>query len=102
MQLYAFGGARDSAAVGVALAAAQIDAVLYEDVNDPEGVAVLTLSESQDAFVTTTRTLFTSAPFGELRPTPDLTIMEREYALGHEEDHEETPGNRSARPRPDP
>jgi len=44
MQLYAFGGARDSAALGDALAAAQIDAVLYEDVNDPEGVAVLTLS----------------------------------------------------------
>ena len=90
MQLYAFGGTRDSAALGDALAAAQIDAVLYEDVNDPEGVAVLTLSESPDAFVTTTRTLFTSAPFGELRPKPELTMLGRTYALGHEEDLDET------------
>ena len=90
MQLYAFAGARDTGRLGEALGDAQIDAVLYEDVNDPEGVAVLTLSEKPDDFVTTTRRLFTDGPFAELRPKPELTMFGRTYALGHEEDLEET------------
>jgi chlorite dismutase len=90
MQLYAFGGARDTGRLAEALAATHIGAVLYEDVNDPEGVAVLTLSESPDDFVTTTRRLFTDRPFAELQPKPELTMLGRTYALGHEEDLEET------------
>ena len=90
MQLYAFAGARDTGRLGEALGDAQIDAVLYEDVNDPEGVGVLTLSEKPDDFVTTTRRLFTDGPFAELQPKPELTMFGRTYALGHEEDLEET------------
>jgi chlorite dismutase len=90
MQLYAFGGSRDTSNLADALAGADIDSVLYEDVNDPRGVAVLTLSESPDAFVTTTRELFTRPPFGELEPKPELTMFGRTYALGHEEDLVET------------
>jgi chlorite dismutase len=94
MQLFAFGGSRDSPVLAEALATAEIDSVLYEDVNDPRGVAVLTLSESPDDFVTTTRDLFTHAPFGELEPKPELTMFGRTYALGHEEDLAETLVNR--------
>jgi chlorite dismutase len=90
MQLYAFGGARDSGAIAGALDAAGIEAVLYEDANDPQGIAVLTLSETPDAFVTTTRELFTAAPFHGLELKPELTMFGRTYALGHEDDLEET------------
>jgi chlorite dismutase len=90
MQLLAFGGVRDTASLAAALDRAALDAVLYEDVNDPEGVAALTLSETPDAFVTTTRKLFTSPPFDELQRKPELTMLGRTYALGHEEDLEET------------
>ena len=90
MQLYAFGGARDGATLAEALEAAGLDAVLYEDVNDPQGVAVLTLSETPDTFVTTSRELFTAPPFDALRSKPELTMFGRTYALGHEEDLEET------------
>ena len=90
MQLYAFGGARETEELVGALAAAHVDAVLYEDVNDPEGVAVLTASESPDTFVTTTRKLFTAPPFSELRSKPELTMLGRTYAVGHEEELEET------------
>jgi chlorite dismutase len=90
MQLYAFGHARDTSALVDALAATEIDSVLYEDVNDPQGVAVLTLSESADTFVTTTRELFVRSPFAELEPKPDLTMFGRTYAFGHEEDLDET------------
>ena len=102
MQLYAFAGARDTGRLGEALGDAQIDAVLYEDVNDPEGVAVLTLSEKPDDFVTTTRRLFTDGPFAELRPKPELTMFGRTYALGHEEDLEETLVDRPRRRVLDP
>ena len=90
MQFYAFGGARDTAQLTEALANAGIDAVLYENANDPQGVAVLTLSEDADDFVTTTRRLFSRSPFVELEPKPELTMFGRTYALGHEEDLVET------------
>jgi hypothetical protein len=90
MQLQAFGGVRDSASLATALAEAGTEAALYEDVNDPQGVAVLTLSQSPDTFVTTTRALFTRPPFDALRPKPELTMLGRTYALGHEEDLDET------------
>ena len=41
MQLLAFGDCDDSGAVARQLAQAGIDGALYEDVNDPHGIAVL-------------------------------------------------------------
>jgi len=46
IQLHAFGGARDTGELVSALKAAGVVGVLYEDVNDPTGVALLTLSET--------------------------------------------------------
>ena len=40
MQLQAFGGARDTAALVLALEAAGVVGALYEDANDPTGVAL--------------------------------------------------------------
>jgi chlorite dismutase len=90
MQLHAFGGARETGALAEALESLGTDAVLYEDANDPEGVAVLTLSESADAFVTSVRALLQEPPFSDLRRKPELTMLGRTYALGHEQDLEET------------
>jgi chlorite dismutase len=90
MQLYVFGGSRDTTQLADALEGAGIDAVLYEDMNDPRGIAVLTLSEDANDFVTTTRQLFSGPPFGELDPKPELTMLGRTYALGHEDDLVET------------
>jgi chlorite dismutase len=90
MQLQAFGGARDTAALTSALEDADVQAVLYEDANDPEGVAVLTVAEDPDAFVTTVRSLFQAPPFAGLERKPELTMLGRTYALGYEQDLEET------------
>ena len=89
MQLHAYGGARDSAALSSALEVAGVAGVLYEDVNDPTGVALLTLSESPEAFVSEYRSLLQSSPFAELQPKPELTMLGRTYALGYEQDLEE-------------
>ncbi len=45
MQFLAFGGCTDAAPLADALARAKIAGVLYEDVNDPRGVGLLTFSE---------------------------------------------------------
>ena len=89
MQLHAFGGARETGAVAAALEASGVEAVLYEDVNDPDGVAVLTLAEDPNVFVSTVRSLFQNPPFSDLQRKPELTMLGRTYALGYEQDLEE-------------
>jgi len=86
MQLHAFGGARDTQALVAALEQAGVEGVLYEDVNDPTGVALLTLSESPDLFVSELRRFLQAPPFAELEAKPELTMLGRTYALGHEQD----------------
>jgi chlorite dismutase len=90
MQLHAYGGARDSGALVSALEAAGVAGVLYEDVNDPTGVALLTLSEAPEAFVSEYRSFLQTSPFAALEPKPDLTMLGRTYAIGYEQDLEET------------
>jgi chlorite dismutase len=90
MQLHAYGGARDTPALISALDQAGVSGALYDDVNDPTGVALLTLSESPEAFVTELRSLLQSSPFAELEPKPELTMLGRTYAIGYEQNLEET------------
>ena len=45
MQFLAFGGCTDAPPLAAALARGGLDGVLYEDVNDPRGVALLTFSQ---------------------------------------------------------
>src|SRR5918995_2379624 len=89
MQLQAFGGARDTAALVSSLETAGIEGALYEDANDPSGVALLMLSESPDSFVSGIRGFLQIAPFAELEPKPELTMLGRTYAIGHEQDLDE-------------
>lgn len=88
MQLLAFGGARDAAPLVESLAATGFESVLYADVNDPLGVALLTWSESPDFFVQTLRAFLLRPPFAALAPKPEYTMLGRTYAIGHEPDLE--------------
>jgi chlorite dismutase len=90
MQLHAYGGAGDTEPLVSALEDAGVVGALYEDVNDPTGVALLTLSESPDAFVDEYRSFLRSPPFAGLEPKPELTMLGRTYAIGYEDDLEET------------
>jgi chlorite dismutase len=90
MQLHAFGRAANTGSLVEALEAATVTGTLYEDVNDPTGVALLTVSETPDAFVSEYRSFLQSPPFSLLEPKPELTMLGRTYALGYEEDLEET------------
>jgi hypothetical protein len=102
MQLHAFGGARDTGALASALQAVGIGGALYEDLNDPTGVALVTLSEDPGLFVGELRGFLQSPPFAELERKPELTMLGRTYAIGYEEDLEETLVDRPRRRVLDP
>ena len=86
MQLLAFGGCHDSRALADALARAGVTGVLYEDVNDPRGIALLTFDEDPAFFVDRVRPLLNAAPFTSLAQKPEYTMLGRTYAIGYEPD----------------
>ncbi len=86
MQLLAFGGCTDVGPLVEALAGAGLDAVLYEDANDPRGVALLTLSRDPSIFVDDVRRLLNAPPFAALSQKPEYTMLGRTYSLGYEPD----------------
>lgn len=86
MQLQVFGGCTDVASLGAALTASGLQGALYEDVNDPHGVGLLTLATDPEAFVGRQRALLNAPPFSTLALKPDYTMMGRTYALGYEPD----------------
>ncbi|HEX9926427.1 MAG TPA: chlorite dismutase family protein [Anaerolineae bacterium] len=90
MQFLAYGDCHDSGHLIEELKQAGIQSVLYEDINDPLGIGVLTFAENPDFFVTRVRHLLNRAPFTQLTPKPELTMFGRTYALGHEPDLEAT------------
>jgi hypothetical protein len=86
MQLLAFGGCTDSNDVVRHLSTAGIDGVVYEDLNDPSGVAVLSLSRDPAYFVDVVRPLLTTGPFAAMTLRPHFTMFGRTYSLGYEPD----------------
>jgi hypothetical protein len=89
MQLQAFGGCVDAKPLVRALEASRAEAVLYQDLNDPRGVAVLAMSEDPAFFVGAFREILNAGPFAELALKPELTMVGRTYASGFESDLEE-------------
>ena len=90
MQLLAYGQCRSVGPLIEALEAANISGVLYEDINDPQGVALLTLHEDAAYFLTEIRQLLNRPPFSDLSPKPEYTMFGRTYAIGYEDDLERT------------
>ena len=86
MQLMAFGGCHDSRALADALARAGVTGALYEDVNDPRGVALLTFDQDPAFFVDRVRPLLNAAPFTSLTQKPEYTMLGRTYSIGYEPD----------------
>ena len=90
MQLVAFGNCRNTQALVAALGDAGIAGALYEDVNDPHGVALLTLAEDPATFVENVRTVLNKSVFADLTQKPEYTMLGRTYAIGYEPDLKET------------
>ncbi|RIK35190.1 MAG: hypothetical protein DCC55_31085 [Chloroflexi bacterium] len=86
MQLFAYGGCVDTALLIDALAGTDIRGAIYEDLNDPYGVALVSYSEEPDYFVGDLRHFLKRPPFSELTPKPEYTMFGRTYAVGYEPD----------------
>jgi chlorite dismutase len=86
MQLFAFGGCARASDIVRQIADAPFEAVLYEDLNDPRGIALLTLSRDPNTFIDHVRPLLNAGPLSTLTLRPDLTMFGRTYALGYEPD----------------
>lgn len=90
MRLTAFSGCDDPRPLADALCAASIAGVLYEDLNDPRGVALLAFHEDPAYFLEEVGRVLKAPPFRALAPKPDLAMLGRTYAIGYEADLEET------------
>ena len=93
-QLHVFGGCTDDGAVSSAVQAAagstgSFEGVVYKDLSDPKGIAVLAVHEDPEYFVTNLRNLFASEPFASLTPKPKMTMFGRTYSIGYEVDLED-------------
>lgn len=90
MQLLVFAAPEgsDPAALSRALADAcsksNVRACIYDDANDPRGIALLTWSEDPGDFVSKVRPLFGKEPLRALRLRPEMTMLGRTYSSGHE------------------
>jgi chlorite dismutase len=89
VQLQVFGDCVETKPLVRALESRAIEAVLYADVNDPHGVAVVAMSEDPTFFVGGFRELMNTDPFVGLSRKPELTMFGRTYASGFEADLDE-------------
>jgi chlorite dismutase len=89
VQLLVYGGCSDVEAISVVLREARLPAVLYEDVNDPQGIALLAFHESPDFFLDGVRPLVGRQPFSGLLPKPQYTMLGRTYSMGWESNLQE-------------
>ncbi len=90
MQLMCFGGCRDTAAIVDAVKKSGLQAVVYEDLNNPYGIGILTISEDPADFVGTARGIFQKPPFTGMPPIHELVMVGRTYSLGYEADLKDT------------
>jgi hypothetical protein len=91
MQLLVFtadrgGSSNAQRQVGAALQAHGCSAVVYDDVNDPHGVGVLSWSEDPSDFVSKVRPALSVAELAGLRIRHDFSMFGRSYATGYEPD----------------
>jgi chlorite dismutase len=88
MQFLAFNAAQGSAHYASVLAEAGVQGVLYEDLNDPNGLGLLTFSENPNDFLAKVRSLVKTQPFDGLHIKQEYTMLGRTYAIGYEDDLE--------------
>lgn len=86
MQFLAFGGSRGAAAIGAHLQDAGVTGAVYEDLNDPTGVGILTISTRPDVFVDRVRHALVTGPCAALVQKPEFSMFGRTYSLGYEPD----------------
>lgn len=86
MQLQAFTGVHDTQPLVDALVDSGMEGVLYADLSDPLGIALLSWSDDPEFFISTVRPFLNRDPFAALHFKPEYTMLGRTYSIGHEPD----------------
>jgi len=89
VQLLVFGGCRDARPFMDLLSRRGIQGVLYEDLNDPTGIGLLTFDEDPGYFLEAVRPVVVGEAFSGLRFREEYTMLGRTYSMGWEADLEE-------------
>src|SRR6186997_2363793 len=90
VQLLAFGNCAKPLDVRDYLYKASVENIVYEDLNDPLGIAVVMMSRTPGDFIDVMRPILTSGPCAGLQLKPHFTMTGRTYSLGYEPDLNET------------
>ena len=90
MQLVVFTGCHDAKGAADHLSSLPLQAVVYEDLNDPAGLGVLGFTTDPNDFIDHLRPALSQGPFAALVQRPELTMFGRTYALGYEPDLHES------------
>ena len=92
MQLLVFTSDRDpqypAHDLALELAKHRVPSVIYQDVNDPNGLGLLTWTEDPAMFVDAVRPAIHRVSHGHLELRPELTMLGRSYSTGYENDLE--------------
>ena len=89
VQLLVFTGSEDTSAIINELKESKFGGVLYEDINDPQGIGLLTYAENPDFFISKLRPFLNKGKFSRLTLKPKYTMTGRTYSLGHERNLED-------------
>lgn len=95
MQLLGFGGCPDAGALAGEVSRVSIETVVYEELNDANGIGILALAEDPNAFLDTLAPAIKRIT-GALVPKPEYSMFGRTYSLGYEPDLQDA---LTARPR---
>jgi hypothetical protein len=90
MQLLVFGGCTDARSVRGELSTLPIETIVYEDLNDPQGIGVLAIARDPNMFIDALHPALRRPVFAPLVSKPEFTMFGRTYALGYEPDLNET------------
>ena len=88
LQLQVFGECPDPRPIIDAISQMPGEVVIYQDVNDPKGIAILAMSEDPSYFVTDWRKLLNCRVLSKLKLKSELTMLGRTYSSGFEPDLE--------------
>lgn len=89
LTLHAFTGVADASVLAPALQDSGLEGVVYSNLADPRGAAVLLLDEDPDVLAVEGRRLLADDPFAALERVPGMAMLGRTYGSGREADLED-------------
>lgn len=90
VQLLVYTGVSDVRQLQSSLSESPLSHVIYEDVNDPFGVGILSMTADPADFTGPLRKLLQQSALAKLQARPQMTMFGRTYSLGYEPDLKDT------------